>query len=1227
MKVLKIFSICLFIVLISSYMIFLFILPNVLKLDNYQYELNDKENAQKGIIIKAENIKLLTTWNLSVGASVEQINAYYKSGEKFGQLDNAKVSVSLPYLILKQIKFDKISLDSIIAHLDIDKNGKFELEDYIPLSENSNQNTSFEIPYGLQFSENMPDLQIKKYSLLLTDTSINNKYALKGNSFKITDFDLNKKIRIQTIGKILFGENEQFKYDLNIHSFVIPQLISQEENPQNTNQFNLASILRNIDKINLKANLFADIKIKNDNGSAKPYGKINISELSSKINTQQLPNSNINLNIENDKINILSDLYTAKDEKTTINGYFKYGKNSYIDLSVKNNELALSNLFSIINTILPALDINYIEGIRANGLIKADFNIKSDFKTINSSGYLKVTNANLYYNLYNIALKSIQADIDFSRNQININRASAICNGAPLNLTGAVNSNAYANIHILADKIPLKAAIAALGQFNLLKENNINSGIITLNGIIKGNLNKVKPEININADNINLFNKPSNANIILSKATINAQTTGLKTNGNGLINGLKISIKGLPTLSVPNSKISFNEKDIKLDDVYVKVNNSKIDLLGTIQDYSNANTNINITAAGMVDCNDIRNSLEKDIRKLTKAKGRLPIAISITGNNKIQNINGQFMANNSNYLSLLDISSLSGKTSLINASMKLENNNLKIDDISINSHSTNKSLTDNFANNLANSTKVLSIKGNINNLSAKYQQLSGINISIPNQITFAIPNYTNSKVQLKGNLNISGSTLNPIITGMLNIPFVSIPQLGFNGKNITINTTKNIIDIFCNQLNIADSSINIVATINNNFKNGINITSMLFNATNLNVDTLCEMVAKLPQNTVAPGTNAALSISNGKGKIERLQSGTIVVTNVTSDFNMKNNLFKLNNIEAIAYGGKVVGNATYNMLYSNTNINLQGRNLNAQTAMYGCTGIKNLINGTLNFDAFNFTTRGLTEIQIMKSLNGTVNFIVSNGQMGTLGKLENLLYAQNILANNILKTTLGTIIGAVKVKKTGDFKYINGTVKLSNGWANLDKIQISGSAMSMYIKGKYNILNNNANLIILGRVSDEVVSVLGPIGSFSVNSLIASIPKIGQVTASLINQITTNPNGENISNLPELTPYQANTKIYKAAIDGSVESTSSVKYFKWLATPKVDSQTQTTTTSKQNTAQDTIQQAIDNAKNQIQNSVNKVLDTPIQANPTTPPTESNNNGVADFINKLPDLSR
>ena len=48
--------------------------------------------------------------------------------------------------------------------------------------------------------------------------------------------------------------------------------------------------------------------------------------------------------------------------------------------------------------------------------------------------------------------------------------------------------------------------------------------------------------------------------------------------------------------------------------------------------------------------------------------------------------------------------------------------------------------------------------------------------------------------------------------------------------------------------------------------------------------------------------------------------------------------------------------------------------------------------------------------------------------------------------------------------------------------------------------------------------------------------------------------MTTNPAGENLSLLPALSPAQENTKEYKVIIDGKVDSTSSVKSFKWLAT-------------------------------------------------------------------------
>ncbi|MBR1943205.1 hypothetical protein IJ843_05680 [bacterium] len=1234
MKAFKIVSISICSLLAVLYLAFLFAVPAFVKLDDYTYELNDDNNEQQGLIIKAENIRVSTSWNLSAGAKIGQINGYYKSGKKFIQADNLDVTVSIPYLMIKKIKIDKISLNKIIARLGVDSDGTFTLEKYIPQNEEKDKTQTELLPYGLQISENMPNVSLNKYSLTFTDNSTSKQYSIKGNNFKITDFDLNKKIRLKAIGEITLDDRKQFEYDLDLTSHVMPDFTAaQTENTANQERFNILTVFKNLYKLNLTANAKANLKIKGSIDDIKTYGNVDISNISAKVQGTQLPASSVNLNVDGNTIKILSDLYTGKNEKANINGLFKYGKKQSVDLNVKSNHLELKSLFALINAVLPVFGVSDINGLQANGVVNANFNIKSDFKTINSDGYLKITDANIYYNIFNVALKNIQADIDFSRNQIDIKKASANFNGAPLSLTGAIDTNAYANLKILADKIPLKAAVVSLGQLSLLNENDIKSGILTLNGTIKGKLDKIKPQIDVIVSNINIYNKPNKTNIILSQAKIEAQTDGVKTDGIGTVKGLKITMTGLPTFSVPDSKISFDENNINFDNVYVNLNNSKINILGKIKDYTNSKMNIDITANGMLGANDIKNSLDKSIRETVSATGRLPIAVKITGNDKIQNINGQILANNTNYLSIVDINSLSGKTSLINAAMIIEKNALKLNDLSINALSTNKSLSSDFNANLAGSSKILYAKGLITNLTDKVQNISNLSISIPTQSTISIPGYKNSKVQIKGDLNISGTTAAPIITGMLNIPNVSIPTLKTTAKNITVNATKNLIDIYCGQINVADSSMNIVATMNSNFSKGIYIKSMEFNASNINADTLSEMIANLPQADIAPGTDAGITIANGKAKVERISSGTIVATNLTSDFTLNNNLFKLNNIEGIAYGGKIAGTVTYNLLYSNTEINMQGRNLIAQSAMYACTGIKNLIEGSLDFDAINLKTRGLTEEQIMQSLKGNVNFLISNGQMGTLGKLENLLYAQNILANNILKTTMGAVAGAVKVKKTGDFKYIKGQITLQNGWALLDKIQTSGSAMSMYITGKYNILNNNVNITALGRLSDEVVDVLGPIGKFSVNSLISSIPKIGAVTSSLINQITTNPAGENLTMLPQLSPAQENTKEFKVQITGSVDSTSSVKYFKWLATPKADTSTsattEKTTTNSNNTVQQTAQQAVQTVKTNAQNVINKVINIqqPSNTPTTTPSTNSINNGVADFINKLPNLSK
>ena len=1228
MKALKIGIIVLSSILTVLYLAFLFIVPNFVKFDDFTYELKDENNANQGLIINAEKIKISTCWNLSAGAKIGQINAFYKDGNKFAQLDNLDVTLSLPYLLIRKIKLDKISADKIITRLGVESDGTFTIEKFIPKSKN-NSSSNAPLPYGLELSENMPDIAVKKYSITFTENSTNKHYSVKGGNFKINDFYLNKKIRIKTLGKVTLENREQIKYNLDLTSFVMPEMSANSDSDNNQQRINILTIFKNLYNLNLTANANAELKIKGTPEDLKTYGSINISDFSAKIKGQQLPAGTISLNMDGNSIKIMSDLYTGINEQATVKGLFKYGKKQFIDLDVKSKKIELKSLFSIINSLLPLVGINDINGIQANGQISADFNVKSDFKTINSNGYLKIKDSNIYYNKYNVALKNITADIDLSGNNIEIKKAGANFNGAPLSLSGKINSQAYANLSIIADKIPVKGVLAALGQIKLLEENNIHSGIVTLNGTVKGKLDTVKPQINVNVDNLNVYNKPNKASFILSNAKIEAQTSGTKTDGIAKIAGLKVLIKGLPTFSIPDSKISFNEKDINFDKVFVKLNNSTINILGQIKDYTSQKMKIDITAEGMLGANDIKSSLDKSLQSSIKAAGRLPVAVRITGNDKIQNINGQIMANNTNHLSFVDINSLSGKTSLINASLIVENDILKIHDLSINSFSVNKSLSSNFNNNLSGASKVLYAKGNISNLSGKTQHISGFNITIPQQISISIPTLKNSSVALKGDLNLSGTTAAPAITGMISIPSINIPEFGLNGKNININATKNLIDIYCNRINIADSSMNIVLTMNNTFNKGIVIKTIDFNAANLNLDTLFAMIAKLPQNAAAPGTNTGITISNGKAKVERLSSGTIVATNLASDFNLLNNVFNMPNISGMAYGGKISGSIKYNMLYSSSNINLQGRNLSALTAAYACTGIQNLMSGILDFDAANITTRGLTEEQIIQSLKGDIKFRVLDGQMGTLGKLENFLYAQNILTNNLLKTSMGAVVGAVKIKKTGDFKYIKGIVTLSNGWANLDKIQTSGPAMSMYIKGKYNILSNFVNLTVLGRVSSEVVDVLGPIGKFSVNSLLASIPKIGEVTSSLINQMTTNPVNENLSLLPELTPTQENSKEFKVIINGNAESPSSVKSFKWLATPSVNDTTGPTQYNQQT------QQAIQTLKTNTQNAINKVIKIPTSQNqtpsqttePIFKPNQNINPGVADFINKLPNLSK
>ena len=143
--------------------------------------------------------------------------------------------------------------------------------------------------------------------------------------------------------------------------------------------------------------------------------------------------------------------------------------------------------------------------------------------------------------------------------------------------------------------------------------------------------------------------------------------------------------------------------------------------------------------------------------------------------------------------------------------------------------------------------------------------------------------------------------------------------------------------------------------------------------------------------------------------------------------------------------------------------------------------------------------------------------------------------------------------------------------------------------MAYYITGKYNLLNGTTNVIVLGRLDEKVVSILGPLGDLSVDKLTSYLPKFGALTAVLVDSMTTDPAKENTANIPALSSGSTNYKDFKVEYNGGIDSSSAVKSFKWLSncdTSAIDLKQEfsNTTEAIKNTVNDTKQQLQDAAE-------------------------------------------
>ena len=100
--------------------------------------------------------------------------------------------------------------------------------------------------------------------------------------------------------------------------------------------------------------------------------------------------------------------------------------------------------------------------------------------------------------------------------------------------------------------------------------------------------------------------------------------------------------------------------------------------------------------------------------------------------------------------------------------------------------------------------------------------------------------------------------------------------------------------------------------------------------------------------------------------------------------------------------------------------------------------------------------------------------------------------------------------------------------------------------MSLYLVGSYNILENFANIELLGRLSKKISTLLGPVGNASLNSVINFASGNKKFEADK-NEII-----KNINKIPLIEISGDDFRIFSAKILGDINKNNYIKAFNWL---------------------------------------------------------------------------
>lgn len=1116
-------------------------IPRIINIDKYRLLIAGETSKALKLPIEIGKSRARMTWNLGIKIFSDNIVVKHFDNTPYLSTGPIEVEISVPYILKHQIRVRNINTENVQIDLKKLPNGKFDIEELISLK------TKKQVKYKTIFHNT--SINIDNYKIIFTDKFISThpQYFISGKNFKISDFDPKEFIKVDVSGEIYSSNRPSTKFDVRYLA----------ELPLDTKNFLKNELSINGEVENFYPDMYSKYlqaftkEFSSMSGSGKGVVLINIArkeadidELYFKGNVRDfslyktegkdspifkgLTNVSVLVQQKNKNIMVKDITFRNKDIDVQVTGNIdRIHKNPQLNLNLISNNTKVESVFNL----MPRENKHYnnllrrLKKYKMKGFISANIDIKGAPKGPSLFGALQL-------NKFSMSNKSkiihnADARVIFNDKNYNISSRATIGKREYLNVSGIFDGREdKINLNIVSNIIKWSSAQRLISALNDISNTTIN--------IIKKSQITGKGSININIS--------GNIKHPEFKGYLNFVTTKIKS----------------PLLPVPiadlNGQIRLRDKNIIFSNLRAKLSQSSVVMNGTLSQNMRRSQPINLNIKAKVSSDDVK----KYIKKVPlDAKGTFPLIASVKGNTGNWKLQGHMNFDKGDYINFKqDIGLPIDSARVLNFKISGNKRKIKVDDVALLAVSEQNPTIAN-----TNLSPLIAAQGLAYDLPSKQFLFNNVTLNVTNPMNIQMLNpmlASESEEPFFGSgsftsrVQFTGAAAPPAPVGDIVLRNITIPSKKLTINLATFDLTEDKIVLTDSDIVLADSQIKIIATAEKDFKIPFTINKINVLSPDLNFDKISDA---LKQNSDRQDNTLPVVIQDGNIQAQKFETGKLDGTNLNSDFDLtENEIFELKKLSFDAEGGSASGDIKYNIIQKDLEGIFITKNMSADDVTSTFWNLHDEVFGSLDSKS-EFKTQGTTKQEVLKNTDGKLEFKIRDGRLVRLGSLEYLLLAANTLEAGIGNLDLNKIINLITREKTGDFKTLGGTLTMEDGILRTDNVKSQGKNLSLHLRGSLRMVDNYADLTILGRVHKRVVGKLGPLGNISINNLISDIPIAGFLPGS--------PGNEGVLDmipLLEKIPVlgiggrfaRGRYRFFVVRIVGNLYDKSSVRSFRWI---------------------------------------------------------------------------